>query len=63
MQLGKLLLEKLKISKKEALGLLNDLAEESGQSDISDIASELKSAMNPLRLDSIKAGKKGITIC
>jgi len=52
----------IKDQQKEALGLLNDLAEESGQSDISDIASELKSAMNPLRLDSIKAGKRALRL-
>jgi pyruvate/2-oxoglutarate/acetoin dehydrogenase E1 component len=52
----------IKDQQKEALGLLNDLAEESGQSEIADIASELKSAMNPLRLDNIKAVKKALRL-
>jgi pyruvate/2-oxoglutarate/acetoin dehydrogenase E1 component/TPP-dependent pyruvate/acetoin dehydrogenase alpha subunit len=52
----------IKDQQKEALGLLNNLAEESGQSEISEIASELKAAMNPLRLDNIKAVKKALRL-
>ncbi|WP_375578253.1 thiamine pyrophosphate-dependent enzyme [Marivirga tractuosa] len=48
----------IKDQQKEAIGLLNNLAEETGQNEISEIASELKAAMNPLRLDNIKAVKK-----
>jgi pyruvate/2-oxoglutarate/acetoin dehydrogenase E1 component/TPP-dependent pyruvate/acetoin dehydrogenase alpha subunit len=52
----------IKDQQKEALGLLNNLAEESGQDEIADIASELKAAMNPLRLDNIKAVKKALRL-
>ncbi|HET8861329.1 alpha-ketoacid dehydrogenase subunit alpha/beta [Marivirga sp.] len=52
----------IKDQQKEALGLLNNLAEESGNNAISEIAEELKSAMNPLRLDNIKAIKKSLRL-
>ncbi|WMN07069.1 thiamine pyrophosphate-dependent enzyme [Marivirga arenosa] len=52
----------IKDQQKEALGLLNELAEESAESKISEIADELKSAMNPLRLDNIKAVKKSLRL-
>jgi len=52
----------IKDQQKEALGLLNNLAEESGKSEISEIAKELKSAMNPLRLDNVKAVKKSLRL-
>lgn len=58
----KAFISEIKDQQKEALGLLKDLAEESGQSEISDIASELKAAMNPLRLDNIKAVKKALRL-
>ncbi|WNB18737.1 alpha-ketoacid dehydrogenase subunit alpha/beta [Marivirga arenosa] len=52
----------IKDQQKEALGLLNELAEESAENKISEIADELKSAMNPLRLDNIKAVKKSLRL-
>jgi pyruvate/2-oxoglutarate/acetoin dehydrogenase E1 component/TPP-dependent pyruvate/acetoin dehydrogenase alpha subunit len=52
----------IKEQQKEALGLLNNLAEESGKNEISEIANELKSAMNPLRLDNVKAVKKSLRL-
>jgi pyruvate/2-oxoglutarate/acetoin dehydrogenase E1 component/TPP-dependent pyruvate/acetoin dehydrogenase alpha subunit len=52
----------IKDQQKEALGLLNNLAEESGHEEISEIAGELKSAMNPLRLDNVKAVKKSLRL-
>lgn len=52
----------IKEQQKEALGLLNALAEETGQNEIAEIAQELKSAMNPLRLDNIKAVKKSLRL-
>jgi len=52
----------IKDQQKEALGLLNNLAEESGENEISEIAEELKSAMNPLRLDNVKAVKKSLRL-
>ncbi|SMG07596.1 Pyruvate/2-oxoglutarate/acetoin dehydrogenase complex, dehydrogenase (E1) component [Marivirga sericea] len=52
----------IKDQQKEALGLLNNLAEESGKTEIAEIAAELKSAMNPLRLDNVKAVKKSLRL-
>jgi len=52
----------IKEQQKEALNLLNNLADESGNNEISEIADELKSAMNPLRLDNIKAVKKSLRL-
>lgn len=52
----------IKDQQKEAVSLLNNLAEEASVSQISEIAEELKSVLNPFRLDGIKAVKKSLRL-